>query len=265
MMAAVHVDALTRAAVVERLRAAGCVYAEEEAQLLITESPEAATLAGWVQRRCAGEPLEPLLGWAEFCGLRIAVAAGVFVPRRRTGWLVAQALAFVRAGSVVVDLCCGSGAVGAAIGARCPGAEVYAADLDPAAVGCARRNLPARRVFEGDLYEPLPRVLRGRVDLLVVNAPYVPTAEIALMPPEARLHEPRLALDGGADGTEVQARVAAQAPGWLAAGGRLVLECGRAQAPLTADHLRRAGLRAEVRCDEDLDATVVVGSRGPAG
>ena len=93
-----------------------------------------------------------------------------------------------------------------------PDITVHAADLDAAAVACARRNLgPRGTVHHGDLYEPLPRELAGRVDVLVANAPYVPTAEIALMPPEARLHEPRVALDGGPDGLDVARRIVADA------------------------------------------------------
>ena len=143
-----------------------------------------------VERRVAGEPLEVVVGWAEFCGLRIEIDPGVFVPRRRTELLVREAarLAPIRAPSVVLDLCCGSGALGVALAHLLPSVELYAADVEPAAVRCARRNVATvgGQVFEGDLDEPLPASLRGRVDLLVANVPYVPTDDIALMPPEAR-------------------------------------------------------------------------------
>src|SRR4051794_17442032 len=139
-------------------------------------------------RRVAGVPLEYVVGWAEFRGLRIVVDEGVFVPRRRTELLVEQGAALAPPDAVVVDLCCGSGAVATALAVELPGAEVHAADVDPAAVRCARRNLEPRGgyVHEGDLAGPLPVDLRGRVDLLLANAPYVPTAEVPLMPPEAR-------------------------------------------------------------------------------
>jgi len=119
-----------------------------------------------VDRRAAGVPLEHVLGWAEFCGLRIAVDPGVFVPRRRTEFLARQAAALARPRAVVVDLCCGSGAVGAALAAALDRVELYAVDIDPAAVRCARRNLAGAggQVYEGDLYQPLPATLRGRVD-----------------------------------------------------------------------------------------------------
>ena len=247
--------------VVERLRAAGCVFAEEEAALLVGAAASPGELERMVADRVSGLPLEVLVGWAEFCGLRVAVAPGVFVPRRRTEFLARSAAAAAeRAGSVVVlDLCCGTGAVGAAVAALVPGAEVYAAELDPAAVACARRNLPPDRVFEGDLYDALPAALRGRVDVLVCNAPYVPTGAIPLMPPEARLHEPGVALDGGVHGLDVQARVAAGAPGWLAPGGSLLIETSARQAPGTVALMTAAGLTASVSSDDEVGGTVVTG------
>ena len=190
-----------------RLRAAGCVFAEEEAALLTEAAPDAEALEALVRRREASEPLEPLVGWVDFCGLRLAVEPGVFVPRQRTALLVGEAAALLGPGDVVVDLGCGTGAVGAAVAAAVPGVEVYAVDVDPAAVACARRNLPPDRVLEGDLYDPLPAALRGEVAVVVANAPYVPTEAIALMPREARDHEHRVALDGGPDGLAVQRRV----------------------------------------------------------
>jgi release factor glutamine methyltransferase len=251
--------------IIARLRAAGCVFAEDEARLLSSAAQTPEQLAAMVDQRVAGVPLEQILGWAEFCGLRIAVEPGVFVPRRRTEFLVREAAAAARAASVVVDLCCGSGAIGAAIAARRGRIELYAADIDPAAVRCARRNLAAAggRVYQGDLYAPLPATLRGRVDVLVANVPYVPTDEIATMPPEARDHEPRVALDGGADGLDVLRRVAAGAPSWLAAGGHVLIETSRRQAPLAVDAMTRNGLTARVASCEELGATVVVGTQAP--
>jgi release factor glutamine methyltransferase len=218
--------------VVARLRAAGCVFAEEEAALLVAEATGPAELEALVARRVAGDPLEQVLGWASFCGLRLAVEPGVFVPRGRTEFLAREAIARARPGAVVLDLCCGSGALAAAVAAAVPGVEVHAADVEPAAVRCARRNLPGAQVHEGDLFEPLPPELRGRVDVLVANVPYVPTGEVALMPPEARDHEPRRALDGGGDGLDVLRRLAAETGDWLAPGGALLSEVsGRPRPP----------------------------------
>ncbi|WP_216217367.1 putative protein N(5)-glutamine methyltransferase [Amycolatopsis aidingensis] len=245
-----------------RLRAAGCVFAEEEAQLLATAARSPEHLATLVDQRVTGLPLEQVLGWAWFHGLRIAVEPGVFVPRLRTGLLVRQAAALARPGAVVLDLCCGTGAVGAALAATVDGLEVHAADLEPAAVRCARRNLAAAggRVYEGDLYEPVPARLRAGVDLLLVNAPYVPTDAVDLMPPEARLHEPRTALDGGADGLTVQRRVIAAAPDWLAPGGHLLIETSEPQAPRLAAACADAGLRPRIIGCPELDATIVLGA-----
>jgi release factor glutamine methyltransferase len=116
-------------------------------------------------------------------------------------------------------------------------------------------------VYQGDLYAALPFHLRGRVDVLVANVPYVPTAAIRLLPPEARLHEPLRALDGGADGLDVLRRVVAQAPAWLAPGGHLLVETSEKQAPAATGIVERAGLAAHVVRSADLDATVVVGGR----
>jgi release factor glutamine methyltransferase len=212
-----------------------------------------------VARRTAGVPLEHVLGWAEFCGLRVAVDPGVFVPRRRTELLARQAIALAAApGAVVLDLCCGSGAVAAAVGRARPDAELHAADIDPAAVRCARRNVPGGHVHEGDLFAALPPALRGRIDVLVANAPYVPTDAIALMPPEARLHEPRVALDGGADGCDVLCRVAAGAPDWLAPHGHVLVETSEAQAPRVCDAMTAAGFVPRLARDEELGATIAV-------
>jgi release factor glutamine methyltransferase len=252
--------------VVARLRAAGCVFAEEEAALLRSAARDPAELDTLVGRRAAGEPLEQVIGWAEFCGLRIAVEPGVFVPRRRTELLVRRAVPLARPGEVVVDLCCGSGALGAALAAAVPGVELHAADLDPVAVRCARRNLAGTgaQVVQGDLFAPLAPALRGRVAVLLANVPYVPSAEVALLPPEAREHEPRAALDGGDDGLAVLRRVAADAAGWLRPGGSLLSETSERQVAAAVEALRRGGLLPRVEEDDDLGATVVIGTAPPA-
>ena len=275
-------------AIVTRLRAAGCVFAEDEAQLLISAAQTPADLAAMVDRRAAGLPLEHVLGWAEFCGLRIAVDPGVFVPRRRTEFLVRQAAALAGQAEaparqadeathaepghgpadqarpvVIVDLCCGSGAVGVALAAALDPVELHAADVDPDAVTCACRNLAAvgGQVYHGDLYEPLPATLRGRVGLLTANVPYIPTEAIGLLPAEARVHEPLVALDGGPDGLDVLRRVATAAPQWLAPGGCLLIETSEAQAAQAAEIFAGSGLLPRVASSDELSATVVIGTR----
>ncbi|WJV50162.1 putative protein N(5)-glutamine methyltransferase [Streptomyces flavofungini] len=248
-------------AVVTRLRAAGCVFAEDEADLLLAAADDPDQLDAMVARRVSGLPLEHVVGWAEFAGLRVAVDPGVFVPRRRTEFLVREAASLAGPGALVVDLCCGSGALGAALAAALGGVELHAADIDPAAVACARRNVAAAlgHVHEGDLYEALPGRLRGRVDVLLANVPYVPTGEVALLPAEAREHEARVALDGGADGLDVLRRVTADAPRWLAPGGRLLFETSERQVPSAVEAVGAAGLVPGVVRDAELHATVVVG------
>lgn len=251
-----------RSAIVARLRAAGCVFAEDEARLLMSTAATPADLVAMVGQRVAGLPLEHVLGWVEFRGLRIAVEPGVFVPRRRTEFLATQAIARCRSRAVVLDMCCGSGAVGAAVAAaRDGGIELYAVDIEPAAVRCARRNLApvGGRVYEGDLFAPLPADLRGRIDVLVANVPYVPTEAVSLLPPEARVHEPRVALDGGPDGLDVLRRVAGVAGEWLAPGGHLLVETSERQAGRAAEAFAQAGLVPEVASDPGLNATVVIG------
>lgn len=254
---------LSLTSVVTALRAAGCVFAEDEAELILATAPTPDEAASMVDRRVAGLPLELVLGWAEFAGLRITVEPGVFVPRRRTEHLVEQALATAPGARVVVDLCCGSGAVGAALAASLGGVELHAADIDPTAVRCARRNLGpyGGRAHQGDLFAALPDHLRGRVDILAANVPYVPTGEVPLLPSEARDHEPLVALDGGTDGLDVLRRVAAGAPDWLAPGGCLLVETSRRQAPHALDAFHRSGLTARTAVSEERHAHVVIGTR----
>lgn len=258
-MGAIPAQLVELADVAARLRSAGSVFAEDEAGLLLAEASSREHLDDLVAKRMSGLPLEQILGWAEFCGLRIVVEPGVFVPRQRTRFLVQLAAGLATPGNVVLDLCCGTGAVGAALAAAVPGIRVYAADVDPAAARCARRNLPVDAVFEGDLFEALPPSLAGTVDILVANAPYVPTDAISLMPPEARLYEAPVALDGGADGLNVQRRIVAEAAWWLAPGGALLIETSEAQASTTAELFVAAGLATTVRHSDDLDSTIVIG------
>jgi release factor glutamine methyltransferase len=257
-------------AVAGRLRAAGCVWAEDEAVLLSAAAGSAAELDAMVARRVAGEPVEQVVGWAEFCGLRVYVDPGVFVPRRRSEYLVSVAVRLAREAQdvssgplVIADLCCGTGALGLAVAAALGRAELHAAELDPVAVACARRNVePAGgHVYAGNLFDALPGSIRGRIGLLTCNAPYVPTTEIAFLPAEAREHEAMLALDGGADGLAVLRRVAAGARAWLAPGGAAVVETSERQAAAMAAAMTSGGLTAQVHPDEDGGGCVVTAVR----
>jgi release factor glutamine methyltransferase len=251
--------------IVLRLRAAGSVFAEREAALLVAEAGDGPRLETMVARRAAGEPIEQIVGWAEFAGLRFVVEPGVFVPRHRSEFLVRYAVSFGHPDAVVLDLCCGVGALGAAVRAGlCGDVELHAADLDAAAVRCARLNLDPGRVYQGDLFAPLPRALRGRVELLLANAPYVPTHDLELLPHEAREHENLVALDGGHDGLDLHRRIIGQAPAWLAPGGRLLIEVSAEQAAAAASVMQDAGLGVQTMTDDDEgDVTTVLIGRLP--
>jgi release factor glutamine methyltransferase len=255
---------LSRDAVALRLRAAGCVFAEDEADLLLASARD-DDLEALVAQRAAGRPLEHVLGWAELSGVRLQVDAGVFVPRRRSELLVREAVRLASARStapVVLDLCCGCGALGVVVATFVEGVELHAVEIDAVSAVCARRNLARLGgvVHEGDLYAALPSSLLGRVDVVVANAPYVPSDEIAFLPPEARDFEPRVALDGGPEGVDVQRRVVEGAVEWLSPGGHVLVETSQRQVPLTLAAFEAAGLAAHVVTDDDLAACIVVGS-----
>lgn len=198
----------------ERLRAAGSVFAEDEARLLGGDE-------ALIERRIAGERLEHVLGWVEFCGLRLAVDPGVFIPRPQTEALAAQAASLQP--ELAVDLFAGCGAIACVVKARNPGARVIAGELDPAALACARRNGErfGVEVVASDVDDGLPAKLEGKVDVLTANVPYVPTAELPYVPHDG---EPAAALDGGPEGLDWIHKAATAARRWLRPGGTLLIE-----------------------------------------
>jgi release factor glutamine methyltransferase len=205
---------LSAADVVARLRAAGSVFAEDEAALLGGDEE-------LIARRIAGERLEHVLGWVDFAGLRIEVDTGVFIPRPQTEMLAERAASLWP--RIALDLFAGCGAIACVVKARNPEARVVAGELDPAAVACARRN-GARygvEVFESDVDAGIPRDLEGQVDVLTANVPYVPTSELPFVPHDG---EPEAALDGGPDGLDWVRRVREIAPRWVRPGGVLLVE-----------------------------------------
>jgi release factor glutamine methyltransferase len=251
-------------ALVTRLRAAGCVFAEDEAAVLRSTARDDAHLEAMTARRAAGEPLEHVVGWAELCGVRIGVEPGVFVPRQRSALLVRTAAALVQPGDVVLDLCCGTGALGLAVATLVPGVTVHASDIDAVAVACARRNLAAvgGTAEVGDLFGAVPEHLRGDVAVVVANVPYVATRDLALLPHEARDHEPVATLDGGEDGLDLARRVVAEARDWLRRNGSVLVETTDEQAPVLERWAREHGGAPRTIVDDDLDATVVATTYG---
>jgi release factor glutamine methyltransferase len=246
---------------VDELRAAGSVFAEDEARLLSESAASPAELEAKVRRRTTGVPLQQIHGWAEVCGLRIRVEPGVFLPRPRSEFLVEKAIGLGRRDSVILDVCCGTGALGVASAIGLGSADLHATDIDPVAARCAAVNVDevGGRVYQGDLFQPLPRSLRGRADLLLLNAPYVPTAELPLMPREARLYEETVTLDGGDDGLDIQRRAVLEAPLWMAPGAHLLVETSDIQAGSTMRLMKDVSLAVTLATSNEWGATVVIG------
>ena len=211
------------------------------------------TLVALAARRSAREPLQLLLGRAAFRRLVVAVRPGVFVPRPETEVLVDTVLERLPVGGIVVEPCTGSGAVAISVAAEACPDRVVATDRDPHAVALAAENATraevAVTVVRGDLLDPVDRGLRGRVDVLVSNPPYLAEPEWETVPPEVR-HDPRAALVAGPTGFEVTDRLLDLARRWLAPGGWVALETDERRAARTAEQAVARGLvQPEVRRD----------------
>jgi release factor glutamine methyltransferase len=232
---------IDRGRIVRTLAGGGCVAPGAEADALLGASAGGVgPIEELVARRLRGEPLAWITGSVVFCGVRVRIDPGVFVPRPHTEWLARRAIDLLPAQGIAVDLCTGSGVVAAVIAPARPRATVIATDIDPVAVACARRN--GVRTLQGDLDEPLPRSLRERVDVMTAVVPYVPSEELHLLPRDVVAHEPLHALDGGPRGTTVLARAAVATARWLRPGGSVLLELGGDQADAVASLLSDAGL-----------------------
>jgi release factor glutamine methyltransferase len=251
--------AVDRLPLVQALAAGGCVSPEEEAAELVRAAAAGSRpLEELVARRLRGEPLARITGFVRFCGLRLRVDPGVFVPRPHTQALARRAASLLPSAGIGVDLCTGSGAVAAVLGAAGHGATVLATDVDAAAVACARRN--GVRALRGSLDEPLPRSIRGRVDVMTAVVPYVPVEELHFLPRDVLAFEPPQAFDGGPGGTMFLEQVARMSADWLAPGGRVLLELGGDQADAVAGMMEGAGLSAiRVHRDQDGDDRAIQG------
>jgi release factor glutamine methyltransferase len=228
--------------VTAELQRAGCVAAGDEAvELLAAARGDRGVLRELVSRRSAGEPLAWLVGSARFCGWRVSVCPGVYVPRPQTEALAREAIARLPGRGLAVDLCTGSGAVAVALARARPEARVLATEADPVAAACARDNGVDVRV--GDMTAPLPGEVQGQVDVVTAVVPYVPTGELRLLPRDVVTFEPRGALDGGADGTDLLQRAVVESAGLLRPGGSLLLELGGREAGLLEPLLAQHGYR----------------------
>lgn len=228
------------ARVVDRLVAAGCVAAAEEAIELLASRPDDAVLESWLRRREQGEPLAWIVGGMWFCGRRVRVEPGVYVPRVQSEELARRAAALLPVGGRGADLCTGAGVIAAHLAAEVPTAIVVGVDVDARAAGCARRNgVPSAVADVAD-------ALRAENGLDVVTAvpPYVPTGEIRLLPGDVRRYEPRVALDGGKDGLDLVRRVIVAGGRLLGRGGHLLIEVGGDQDEVLVPPPRDRGLRS---------------------
>ena len=231
---------------VASLRAAGCVHAEDEAAAIWSTFVSAADRASAVASRAGGLPLEQVVGWAGFGPVRVALAPGVFVPRRRAEAILEPAVAARPDARVVVDLGCGAGALAASLAVLLPDADVHGVDLDEAALACARRT-GGFTVHQGSWWSGLPPSLAGGVDLAVAYLPHVPTSRLPGIHQDFRAHEPVLSVDGGADGLDPLRAVLADSDRWLAPRGAFVTLVSREQA---------AALDLEVLASDEDDVVV---------
>jgi release factor glutamine methyltransferase len=251
-----------RARIVRVLADGGFVSPGAEADALLAASDEGVgPIDDLIARRLEGEPLAWITGSVTFCRLRVRIGPGVFVPRSHTEALARRAVELLPADGTAVDLCTGSGAVAVVLRSSHPQATVAATDVDPVAIACARRN--GVHALLGDLDDPLPPSLCGRVDVMTAVVPYVPTEELHLLPRDVLAHEPRRSLDGGSRGMTVLVRAAEAAAGWLRPGGTVLLELGGDQAREITGILTDLGFTdIRVHADEEGQDRAVEARRG---
>ncbi len=237
----------------EQLASAGFLAAGAEAeQLMAFAGDDAPVLAHAVERRLTGEPLAWITGSTLFCGHRIMVDPGVYVPRGFSEQLAERAVTLLPPAGTAIDVCTGTGAVARTLAAARPHARVTATDLDPAAVACARANHVD--AFVGDLFEGLPQDLEHSADVVIGVVPYVPTDELVRLQRDTFAFETHLAYDGGEGGLTLLRRVIAEAPRFLRPGGALLLELGGDQDRTLRNDLERHSYRdVTVLVDEDGD------------
>jgi release factor glutamine methyltransferase len=200
---------------------------------------EAARYSAYAERRIAGEPLQYIEGTVDFGALEIVVDPRVLIPRPETEYILTSTIAAVDDPAIVVDLCTGSGNLALGLAAAFPKSTVFAVDLSPDAASVASLNADRTgldvEVLVGDLFDPLPESIKGRVDLVVSNPPYVATSEVADLPPDV-LAEPRMALVAGERGDEIVERIAEEVADWLVPGGVVVCEISEFESHRSVAH-----------------------------
>jgi release factor glutamine methyltransferase len=253
--------AADHAALSATLARAGCLASDEEASELIEAAAgDPGRLAAFVERRVSGEPTAWIVGQLRFCGLTVRVHRGVYVPRWQTEPLAERAASLLPDDGMAVDVCTGSGAIAVVLRDRRPSARVLGTDTDPAAVACARDN--GVEAYLGDLMDPVPEALAGRVDVVTGVVPYVPTDELRLLARDVLAFEPLAALDGGPGGTRHLLRAVRAASAWLRPGGVLLLELGGEQDDEIARHCEALGFAdVEIVRDDDGDVRAIEARR----
>jgi release factor glutamine methyltransferase len=245
------------------LSEAGCVAAFEEAEELVDAAAgDPRALEILLDARKRGVPLAWLTGSVSFCGIRLFVDRGVYVPRWQTEPLAMRAASLFAPRGLAVDLCTGAGPIAAVLMKAEPSARVVATELDARAAQCARRN--GVEVLEGFLDDPLPNEFKHRVDVLTAVVPYVPTESIHLLPRDVQVFEPLMALDGGPSGTKFLAELVRRSVIWLRPGGWLLLEMGVDQVETISEALTDVGFSSpDVIADEDGDPRGLCAQLGP--
>lgn len=239
--------------------ARGCqriqLYTQYDAPL---EPEERATMRDLVRRRATLEPVAYLVGFREFFGLDFEVELGVLIPRPDTESLVVTALEVLKELSLpsVLDICTGTGCVPIAIASNCETATLTAIELDNHVHQIAQRNIVKHdltnriSLLQGDLFNPLSS--DATFDMITANPPYVTDQEMDTLQPDVRLHEPQLALRGGADGLDIVRRLIAESPPWLTDGGTLLLEIGDQQSDAVTQLFADANMYEPAQIVKDL-------------
>jgi release factor glutamine methyltransferase len=215
-----------------------------------------------ISRRSRREPLQYITRRQEFWGLEFIVTPDVLIPRPETEVLVETAVETVKDGSTratIADLCTGSGCVAISVAKEITDARVFATDMSKKALAVARENARTHgvsdriRFFEGDLFQPLEELdLRGRVDVITANPPYIRAGDLPVLQAEVKDYEPEIALIAGPEGTEIQKKIIERAPAFLKKQGALIMEMGLGQVETLTRMVASAGAYEKTETLKDL-------------